>query len=208
MVGTRNKIMTEEPRVRYKLWVVVLTIGSCLQGCSEPSKDDLAKAIVSDTSISHEKSIEALAKTMFKSAEQISAETDEEGAVSLRVVVHPSQDAEVKMLSRSGPSAAMIDSTFVLATVTFDSRNVVRYGRQRNLANLVIDVRHTVLDETGKKIAVEIFGYTVNKDSFDQYLTTGSAMDIMGGEALAIIEKTCVVNYNHFGDISYSISDE
>ena len=81
---------------------------------------------------------------------------------------------------------------------------MVKFGRQRGLAQLAIKIKHTVLDATGNNVDVDIFEYTLAKDSFDQYLTVGSAADIARGEARITIEKTCVIKYNNFDQIRYT----
>jgi len=86
----------------------------------------------------------------------------------------------------------------------FQGRRMVEYGRQRKLARLTIKIKHTLRDEIGNKVDVDIFGYTLLKESFERYLTTNSEVDIVRGKALATIEKTCVIDYNNFNQVRYT----
>lgn len=183
--------------------VLAVGIGLCAAGCSKQDPDQLAAATIADRELSDAQAIEALAKQVFKSPEAISVEERPGGEISLSVTIHPRKDAKGKTL-QGGLSAAAVDSGHVLGISVFDGRRMVKFGRQRGLVQLAIHIKHTLLDETGKEAAADIFGYTLTKDSFDKYLTLGSAMDIARGNALTTIEKTCVINYNKFNQIRYT----
>ena len=187
--------------------VLAVGIGLCSAGCSQQVPDDPALATIEDRELSDAQAIEQLANQVFKSPEAISVEELASGEISLSVTIHPSKDAKVKTLQR-GPSAAALDSGYVLAISVLDGRRMVEFGRQRGLAQLTIHIKHTLLDETGQKGTMDVFGYTLAKDSFDNYLTTGSAVDIFRGNALSTIEKTCVINYNNFDQIRYTSDPE
>lgn len=178
-------------------------IACCIPGCGKPDPDALAAATVANRELSDARAIEELARQAFSSREAVSVEGLPDGGISLSVTIHPRRDANVKTL-KGGPGAAEVDSAYVLARSVFDGRRMVKFGRQRGLSQLAIKIKHTVLDETGKETDVDIFGYTLAKDSFDRYLTTGSASDLVAGKALTTIEKACVIDYNNFGQIRYT----
>jgi hypothetical protein len=187
--------------------LVAVGIGLCLPGCGKPDPDQLAAATIANKELSDAQAVEELAKQVFKNPDAISVEELPSREISLSVTIHPRRDAKVGTL-QGGLSAAEVDSGYVLGISVFDGRRMVKYGRQRGLAQLVIKIKHTVLGEAGEKMDVDIFGYTLVKDSFDKYLTIGSAMDIAAGKALTTIEKTCVIDYNHFDQTSYGSHDK
>jgi hypothetical protein len=182
--------------------IVLLGIACLVAGCSKPTSKELAAGIIADKKLDDAEAMKKLAELAFKNSEAVSVAKLDDGEIALSVTVHPSKDAEVKTL-QGGPSAVVMDSNFVLGMTVFGGRQMVEYGRQRKLARLIIQVKHTLLDETGNKVDVDIFGYTLSKESFDAYLTTGSYMDLVKGKALDTIEKTCVIDYNHFDQVRY-----
>lgn len=183
--------------------VLAVGIGFGAAGCGKQDPDELAAATIADRKLSDSQAIEALAKQVFHSSDAISVEELPGGEISLSVAIHPNKDAKVTTL-QGGPSAAAVDSGHVLGMSVFAGRRMVEFGRQRGLGQLVIHIKHTLLNETDNEVPVDIFGYTLAKDSFDRYLTIGTAMDIARGNALATIEKSCVINYNKFDQIRYT----
>jgi hypothetical protein len=186
---------------------ITVCLGLLIAGCEKRDPDALAARTVAATELTDAEAVETLARQVFMNPEAVSAVTLESGEIALTVTVHPSTDAKVTTL-RQGPNAAAVDVGYVLGMTVIGGRRMVKYGRQRKLAQLTIKVKHTLLDESDKRVDIDIFGYTLRKDSFEQYLNTGSAIDIAKGKALATIEKTCVIDYNNFDQVRYAPKDK
>lgn len=191
-----------------RVLMLILPVVCALCGCSR-TPDEIEAEIVADDSLTNQQAIERLAENIFKGLESHSTTVEQNGNVTLNVIVRSIDDAEFKTLDlQAGPSAAELDAGVVLGMTVFDGRRMIRYGRQRSLGKLVIAVLRPALDETGETVDVEIFKYAVPKDRFDKYLNTGSALEIAQGEARRIIHETSLVEYDYFDSLRYSESEQ
>jgi hypothetical protein len=116
---------------------VAIGIGLCVAGCGKQNPNELAAATIANEELSDAQAIEELAEQMFERRDVVSVEELDGGEISLSVTIHPSRDAEVIEL-QGGPGAVAVDSGYVLGISVFSGRRMVKYGRQRGLARLLM----------------------------------------------------------------------
>ncbi len=180
----------------------VLIATTLFSGCGEePDPDAELKSIVADQNLADAEAIEKLAREKLGLIRELKTEEFDEGGIALEVTLHPSLTPNTPNF-QNGVSPQQLDLAMALAAPVISSKDVVRYGRQRKLAKMIVHIKHTVLDREGKQIDADIFGFTLDKDSFDKYLGM-SSIELMRGKAIDAISQCCTVDYNRFDQIEY-----
>lgn len=185
-------------RVTEGLLALLVVAGLC--GCQK-TPEDVRTGIVANSDITDQEAIELLAQSIFKNLKSYSTR-DENGEITLEVVVHLGDDGMVNTID-GGASPEDTDAGVALGITVFDGRKMIEFGAKRGLRNLAISVLHSALNDQEELVDVDIFKYSVSKDQFDNFLNTGSALEIAKGEAKRVIEATCVVEYDHFDKLEY-----
>ena len=183
---------------RFTTICVALLFVSTLTGCGEnkPSAED----IMARDDLTDAEAIESAVRIKFFDPPELAVTAEPDGIV-VSVTMHTDKDAELKTLS--GHSPAAMNASKELMMSVFSGRSIVELGGKRNLKRLIINIRQTVIGESGQPEDVDVFGYAVSKDRFDKYLTTGSAADLAKGNARRTIDASCEVLYDRFSGIEF-----
>ena len=155
--------------------------------------------------LSDVEAIESAARIKFFDPPELSVIEEPDGIV-VSVTMHTDKDAETKTLSGNSPAATNANTELMMSV--FSGRRIVELGRKRHLKRLIINIRQTVLNESGQPEDIDVFGYAISKDQFDEFLTTGTAADLAKGDARRTIDASCEVLYDRFSGIEYQIVPE
>jgi hypothetical protein len=169
-------------------------------GCADRDQQEelVARADLADKEV-----LERLSKTLFSSQTKAEVSALEGGKFALEVTLHPDKDSKVKTLDGSQGAAAEVDQMSTVGMSVIAGRRMIRYGRRRNLAKLVVHIQETVKDEAGKDRIIDVFGYTVLESQFDKH-TAASTNDALAPQKRGkYLEETTTVDYDHFDEITY-----
>ena len=184
------------PFVPMILWLSIVV--GC--GSSEPSGED----IINRKDLTDVQAIRQVAKIKFLEPKDLQVTKEDDGVL---VVVTMNTDKDGAIYTIKGTSPAEINENKALKMSVLAGRGFIKLARERNLQRLEIKLQQTLQTADGKTQTMDVFGYSVSKERFDEYLTVGNTAEVAKGGARETIENSSEVLYDRFDEIEYRPAD-
>jgi hypothetical protein len=166
-----------------------------LVGC----RKDLLKStqsILADRSITDAQAASKLAELYYQDATSISTAMGSNGKdVELTVTVRPHREPELTAAEKAKGRKL---HKGVLPLPIINTHDVIKFGRQRNLTKVVVKIQDTIPDDSGNEQKIDLFGFTVDQDNFQKFLTTNLIQQLMTGNPRDVIQPNCTIDYDNF----------
>ena len=187
------------PRNRFAV-VAVAGALSLLCGCGKEKPEDAIRRVASDTKLSNKEAVRQIAERIFPRIERCAASVDEEGSVTLELVVRGKESPSVTTVGDA--DAAHVDANVELGVLCFQCRRLIDHAAARRLEAFDILLRHSVLDPVGQRAWVDVFKFRLRKDQFAGFLERASGPAVVRG-AQAVLHEVCDVEFDRFDQIRY-----
>lgn len=181
---------------------VLLSNAAALPGCNKPDSGTIRKGIAEDMTLSDAQALERLARSIFKRIDACRTVVDSEGRVAVELVVRVKEEPSITILQGGGADAARVDSSHGLGMLCFGCKHLIEDGSARNLGRITLTLRDPVFVEERAETWFDVYKFSLTKDRFKEFLGKAKGTAVVRNPR-GVIEETCNVEFDRFGDIRY-----